>query len=247
MFFWPLNLEDTSIFLCRVCCREYGHCAWPSVFREIFWPPNLRGSAIFSCRVCCFACGYSRRPYAFLAFFWPPNLGGNAISSCRVCYIASKLCRRPCVFLIFFWPSESGGSAISSCSVCCFASGLCRRPCAFPTFFLAFQIERQCDLYMFCLLLRIWALSKALCISYFLFCSPNSGGSAMFLFCFCYSKCRTPRKCLFDTFLSMEETAQKPLTLHLQRSRCANPTWIAPKQGKPSTFCVTNPSLRLIF
>ena len=30
---------------------------------------------------------------------------------------------------------------------------------------------------------------------------------------------RTPCKCLFDTFLSMEETARKPLILHSQGSR----------------------------
>ena len=41
--------------------------------------------------------------------------------------------------------------------------------------------------------------------------------------------CDTPCKCLlFDTFLSMEETARKPLTLHLQGSRCTNPTWATP-------------------
>ena len=41
--------------------------------------------------------------------------------------------------------------------------------------------------------------------------------------------CRTPCKCLlFDTFLSMEETARKPLTLHSQGSRCTNPTWATP-------------------
>ena len=42
-------------------------------------------------------------------------------------------------------------------------------------------------------------------------------------------ECRTPCKCLlFDTFLSMEETARKPLTLHLQGSQCTNPTWATP-------------------
>ena len=48
-------------------------------------------------------------------------------------------------------------------------------------------------------------------------------------FVFHIDHCRTPCKCLlFDTFLSMEETARKPLTLHLQRSRCTNPTWATP-------------------
>ena len=41
--------------------------------------------------------------------------------------------------------------------------------------------------------------------------------------------CRTPCKCLlFDSFLSMEETAGKSLTLHSQGSRCTNPTWATP-------------------
>ena len=41
-----------------------------------------------------------------------------------------------------------------------------------------------------------------------------------------HSVCRTPCKCLlFGTFLSMEETARKPLTLHSQGSPCTNPTW----------------------
>ena len=41
--------------------------------------------------------------------------------------------------------------------------------------------------------------------------------------------CRIPCKCLlFDTFLSMKETARKPLTLHSQGSRCTNPTWATP-------------------
>ena len=44
-----------------------------------------------------------------------------------------------------------------------------------------------------------------------------------------YIDCRTPCKCLlFDIFLSMKETARKPLTLHLQGSRCTNPTWATP-------------------
>ena len=42
-------------------------------------------------------------------------------------------------------------------------------------------------------------------------------------------QCHTPCKCLlFDTFLSMVETARKPLTLHWQGSRCTNPTWATP-------------------
>ena len=83
-------------------------------------------------------------------------------------------------------------------------------------------------------------------------CSASSCERNWSMYSFVHNKsrnhlCHTPCKCLlFDTFLSMEEIARKPLTLNLQGSRCTNPTWATPMYGQPSTSCVTNPSSGLI-